>query len=240
MYGKETLAKVVKALKVRVSYWTRQGIENIKPCISAGNRKIGRVMNVSLAPIMTCANCKECKHLCYDIKACLQYFNVLDARARNTALIWSGKGGREKYFSAIRAAISRRHKHKFFRWHVSGDIVDLEYFAEMVAIAKENPGFTFWTYTKAYFIVNEYVKRNGGSIKAAIPENLVVMFSEWDGMPMINPFGFPIFSCKLKNGNKNRTAESFEQMYKCPGNCDICKESRRGCIGGENTYADEH
>lgn len=56
MYGKETLTKVVKALKARVSYWMRQGVENIKPCISAGNRKIGRVMNVSLAPIMEGGN----------------------------------------------------------------------------------------------------------------------------------------------------------------------------------------
>ena len=64
--------------------------------------------------------------------------------------------------------------------------------------------------------------------------------SEWDGMPMDNPYNMPIFSCKLKNGNKNRSAESFAKMHKCPGNCDICKASGHGCVVGESSYADEH
>lgn len=234
MYSTESIIKVVSKLKARISYWKRQGSDKIHVCISKGNKKIGRVMNVSLAPIITCANCKECKKLCYDIKACLQYFNVLDARARNTALVMID---REKYFSEIREAIGRRKKNKFFRWHVSGDIIDIEYLIEMVSIARENPDFTMWTYTKAYFIVNEYCKRYG---KDSIPENLVIMFSEWDGMPMINPYHFPVFVCRLKAGNKNRRPEEFESMYKCPGNCDVCKAAKRGCIGAENTYVDEH
>jgi len=233
-YSTTTLTKVIRNLKARISYWKRQGIEAIKVCISSGNRKIGRVMNVSLAPIITCANCKECMHFCYDIKACLQYFNVLDARARNTALVMIC---REKYFTAIREKIARRKKNKYFRWHVSGDIVDIDYLKEMIAIAHENPDFIFWTYTKAYFIVNEYCKRYG---KETIPANLTIMFSEWDGMPMINPYLFPIFACKMKDGNKNRSVESFEKMYLCPGNCDICKESRRGCVVGEDTYTNQH
>ena len=239
-YSTTTLTKVIRNLKTRISYWKRQGIDAIKVCISSGNKKLGRIMNVSLAPIITCANCKECKRLCYDIKACLQYFNILDARARNTALVQLGEAGRAKYFGAIRKAISRRRTNKYFRWHVSGDIPDIAYLAEMIAIARENPDFIFWTYTKNYFCVNAYVERNGGSKEAAIPENLIIMFSEWDGMPMINPYSFPVFSCRLKDGNKNRTAESFETMYKCPGNCDLCKAARRGCIGGEDTFVDEH
>lgn len=234
MYSNATIIKVVGQLKDSINYYSTKNSENITISISCGNKKIGRVLNVSLAPIITCANCKECKHLCYDIKACLQYSNVRDARSRNTVLATKY---RDIYFSAIDEKLSRRRKNKYFRWHVSGDIIDLDYFCRMVDIARKHSDFVMWTYTKAYFIVNEYCKRFG---KDSIPSNLVIMFSEWDGMDLINPYNFPIFSCRLKDGNKNRTAESFEQMFKCPGNCDICKESHRGCIKGEDTYVDEH
>lgn len=126
------------------------------------------------------------------------------------------------------------------RWHVSGDIPDYDYLERMIKIAIDHPDFLFWTYTKNYFVVNEYVKNHSGDRFKAIPENLVIMFSEWDGMPLINPYNFPIFTCKLKEGNKNHKPEYFDGLYKCPGNCDICKGIKRGCIAGENTYADEH
>lgn len=202
--------------------------------ISQGNSKIGKVMNVSLAPILTCANCSECLKLCYDIKANIQYGNVLKARARNTVLALEHE---DRYFQTIRYALGKRHKNKYFRWHVGGDIPTYSYFENMVQIAKEYPDFTFWTYTKNYGIVNLYVQKHG---RDAIPANLTIMFSEWDGMRIVNPYRFPEFSCKLKDGNKNHDASYFEKLYKCPGNCDICKAAHRGCIAGETTYADEH
>lgn len=237
MYSKESLIKVVSQLKEKIAYYKTMETDKYVICISSGNRKIGRVLNVSLAPIITCANCSECSKLCYDIKACLQYENVRDARARNTVLALYH---RNEYFEAIERKLSKRRKNKYFRWHVSGDIIDIDYLDNMVQIARRHPDFIFWTYTKAYFIVNEYVKRHGGNIENAIPSNLTIMFSEWDGMAMVNPYGFPIFACRLKDGNKNRTAESFETMYKCCGNCDVCKTIKRGCIIGESTYVDEH
>ena len=236
-YSNATIVKVIGNLNNAINYYSRKSEDEIKICISCGNKKIGRVKNVSLAPIITCTNCKECKHFCYDIKAVLLYGNVLDARARNTVLALQHP---EKYFGKIRKSLNKHCKHKFFRWHVSGDIPSMEYFEEMIAIAKENPDWLFWTYTKNYYLVNAYVKAHGNSKENAIPENLIIMFSEWDGLEMVNPYQFPIFSCKLKDGNKNRTEKSFEQMYKCPGNCDVCKEIHRGCIKGEDTYADEH
>lgn len=237
-YKIDSIKKMLTIAKEYETKLNQTEIDNIKMCISSGNRKIGKVMNVSLMPVMTCTNCKECMFLCYDIKACLQYPDtVIDARMRNTVLL---RRDRKEFFKRIEDKISRRKKNKFFRWHVSGDIIDIDYFSEMVAIASRHPDFKFWTYTKNYKVVNEYVRTHGNNIKAAIPENFSIMFSEWDGMPLDNPFNFAIFSCKLKEGNKNRSAESFNTMYRCPGNCDICKKSGRGCIGHENTYADEH
>ena len=114
----------------------------------------------------------------------------------------------------------------------------MDYFERMLQICRNHKDFKFWTYTKYYTIVNLYCDKYG---RDAIPENFSIMFSEWDGMFLDNPYNFPVFSCKLKNGNKNRTEQEFNNMYKCPGNCDVCKTGKgHGCIIGEDTYCDEH
>ena len=77
-----------------------------------------------------------------------------------------------------------------------------------------------------YNIVNEYCDRYG---KESIPANLSVMFSEWRGMPMVNPYHFGEFRALYAN------EEIPENTYYCPGNCDICKANSRGCISNENT-----
>ena len=60
------------------------------------------------------------------------------------------------------------------------------------------------------------------------------MFSEWRGMPMSNPHGMPEFKVVFKDD-----AEKPRGFY-CPGNCDICKNSKRGCVAGETVYCNEH
>lgn len=228
MYSEKSLRKVIKLMKEHGKMLAKIPVEDIKMAISKGNRKIGRVMNVSLPPLLSCANCSGCSKLCYDIKACLQYPDtVIDARMRNLTIL---QKDRDEYFRRIDTAISRRRLHKFFRWHVAGDIIDADYFARMVDIARRHPDFKFWTYTKNYAVVNRWVDENG---RDALPANLSVMFSEWRGMPMDNPHGFPEFRVVFKD-------ETPPAGHYCPGNCDICKEKNRGCIVGETTYCMEH
>lgn len=237
MFKNETIEKIRVSMCNIMNEYKGKTPDEIPLAISGGNRKIGRVMNVSVAPLLTCI-VSPCFLYCYDVKACLQYKNVRDARVRNTVLALYYP---EIYFGRIREKIARRRSNKYFRWHVGGDILNAAYFAEMVAIARDFPDFTFWTYTKKYAIVNDFIAKNGGNKAAAIPGNLHIMFSEWDGMELVNPFGLPIFTCRLKDGNKNHAPEWFpENCYKCPGNCDICKAAGRGCLAGENTFADEH
>lgn len=239
MYSIDTLRKVMMDARDLFDRYTVMNTKDIRLCVSKGNRKIGRVLNVSLMPIMTCGKrCKYCKGICYDIKACVQYKNVLDARVRNTVLAIHH---RQEYFDRIEGIISRRRANKYFRWHVAGDILDYNYFENMVRIAKNHPDFTFWTYTKQYEIVNSYCEQNGGA--SAIPGNLSIMFSEWkvsDGVgnytviPFENPYNFPVFAVRFHG-----EAEP-ENMYKCPGNCDVCKTLGRGCPFRESAYVDEH
>ena len=235
MFSIESLKKVLRIAKDFEKILINMNTDDIEICISDGNEKIGKVLNVSLMPIVTCCNCSECKFLCYDIKACLQYAKtVILARMRNTILY---RRDPEKYFSLIRKKLKNRRKNFYFRWHVAGDIPDAKYFAEMVKIANEFSNFIFWTYTKNYKVVNDFVRKNG---KNAIPGNFHIMFSKWDGVKMENPFNFPMYACKLKNGNKDTSEEEFKKMFLCPGNCDVCKAINRGCIKGENTFVHEH
>lgn len=231
MFKENTIIEVRRDLKAAVSAYMAKSAHEIPVCISNGNRKIGKVMNFSLAPIITCGKqCKYCQYYCYDVKACKQYPNtVIDARARNTALM---RMDRDYLFSAIDAKMSRRKTNKFFRWHVAGDIVDMDYFVRMVDNARRHPDFVIWTYTKQYHIVNEYCEKYG---KDSIPSNFTIMFSEWRGLPMVNPFGFPEFRVIFKGEETPK-----DVTWVCPGNCDICKACHRGCVANETTHAHEH
>ena len=229
MYSKESISKVIRQMKETERKYSPWPISQIKMTISEGNRKIGKTLNVSLPPIMTCANCSECKYLCYDVKACLQYPNtVIDSRVRNYVILMKD---RNEYFNRIQTALNKRKANKFFRWHVAGDILDIDYFDRMVKMARANPGYKFWTYTKNYTVVNEWIKNNGG--KPSVPSNLSIMFSEWRGVEMVNPYGFGEFRVVFKDEEK-------PEGFYCPGNCDVCIKSGRGCIANETVYCNEH
>lgn len=233
-YKQETIRKVTYNLAAAVRNYKVLADENadaVKLAISKGNMKIGLVMNVSLAPILTCGHaCKHCQGYCYDVKACCQYPNtVVDARARNTVLAIYH---RDEYFSRIDKAMSRRRKNKYFRWHVAGDILDADYFDRMVDNARNHPDFVIWTYTKQYHIVNEWIANNGN-----LPANFHVMFSEWRGLKMENPYGMPEFRVVFKD---DAVKPDPRCNHYCPGNCDVCKKTGRGCIAGETTYCNEH
>lgn len=235
-YKKETIQAMIEKANELIDYYMVMSVDEIRLCISEGNDKIGHTRNVSLMPILSCGNCKHCMKFCYDVKACVRFTDTtLAARVRNWVLFLKD---RDAYFAMIEKALRPRIRHKYFRWHVAGDIVDEDYLAHMVAIAERHRDWKFWTYTKMYHVVNHYCDTHGG--KSAIPSNLQIMFSEWDGVALDNPYGFPIFTVKMKDGNKNHAPEYFDTLYKCPGNCDICKRTCRGCIAGEDTYNDEH
>ena len=230
-YKAETIRKLLRLFDETIDWYL--GMPELPGiCISTGNDKIGHVLNVSQPPIRTCANCSGCSKICYDVRDCLRFTNTtLDARVRNYVLLMRD---RDEYFRLIDQRMSRRRKNKYFRWHVGGDIVDYDYFDRMVKNARNHPDFVIWSYTKNYALVNKYVREHGGSPELAIPANFTIMFSEWRGMPMDNPYNFPEFRVVFKDD-----AVKPRGFY-CPGNCDTCKKLNRGCIAGEITYCNEH
>lgn len=228
----ETIKKIVAALVLYLNMYMamlKRG-EKLAISVSEGNSKIGRTMNVSLAPVITCGNCKECKYFCYDVKACCQYDNVRKARAKNTAIF---QFSRDEFFRQVWEKMSHKRTNKYLRFHVPGEIVDNDHLEWFIKTARRFPDFRIWTYTKMYHIVNEYVRTHGGD-RSCIPENLVIMFSEWKGLPIVNPYGFPVFRCI----SEDETVP--EGLHKCPGNCNACKEGKTGCIYGMSSYVFLH
>lgn len=232
-YSPETLTKFVEKANATISKWMQETF--ITAVMSKGNRKIGHVLNISIMPIITCANCSGCRHYCYDVKACCQYTNVMEARAKNTALL---RKDRDEYFRQIDRAMSRRRRNRYMRWHVGGEIPDYNYFERMVANAWNHPEFeSIWTYTKQYYIVAEYIRTHGNDPKVAFPDNFHVMLSEWRGMPMYNPYGLPEFRVVFRD---DENKPNPDEVHFCPGNCDECKRNHEGCVVGQTTYAWDH
>lgn len=227
-YSNKTIKKVVFLLKMWLKFYKLLPYNKLKVHISKGNTKIGKTHNFSLPPILSCSNCSGCSHFCYDISSCLRYENVQKARTENLAMMQKDM---TKTFELIDIYISTRRANKYFRWHVAGDILNYDYFCNMVEIAKKHPDWLFWTYTKVYGIVNLYCDING---KDAIPDNFSIMFSRWNGMPMSNPYNFAEFTCIQEGMNIP------ENQWKCPGKCDICINAKRGCPVNENAYVFEH
>ena len=237
-YSKAAISAYADKVRTEITGLEKLNINDLTVIISRGNSKLGKTLNVSLLPIFDCGNCAQCAPECYDIKACLRFKNVLRARTINS-FIWENDP--EKFFADIRKTLDSVKDNKFLRYQEAGDIPNTRYLEDMIKIAVDYPDFTFWTYTKMYALVNDYVRTHGGSRAAAIPANLSIMFSPWTGCPMDNPFNFPVFAVRMPNPEDNDyTQEEFNAMFHCPGNCNYCKAARRGCIAGESTWNDLH
>lgn len=183
----------------------------IKISISNGNRKMGAVPSVSLPPVITCASGCKCAEKCYAAKLCRFRSTVRAAYQRNFDALKADMGG---YFAQVKAAAVVT---RFFRFHVSGDIPDLNYLDRMVKLAEELPGTKFLAFTKRYRLVNNFLQWS------QLPANLQIVFSEWPGMAMDNPHNLPVAHVIFKG-------ETPADEWKiCGGNCAECGACGVGC-----------
>jgi ferredoxin len=183
-----------------------------KVSISQGNQKMGAIPSVSLPPIVTCKNCGTCAKKCYAAKLCRIYPSVKKAYDNNLAIL---KEDRNAYFAQIKASAMMT---KYFRFHVSGDIVDTDYLNRMCKLARELKGTQFLAFTKNYEDVNEYFKNHRK------PQNLKLIFSlPFDGCSINNPHNLPTAAVILKG---NQPKDNYKV---CGGNCSECACKGVGC-----------
>ena len=191
----------------------RKNIDNIHVTISKANSKMGAVASVSMLPFLTCpSRCgSTCGMKCYAAKLANLRQVVLKSYANNTAIAVMKP---DMYWKEIDKACSGI---KYFRFHVSGDIINAQYLQHMVQIAKNHPGTEFLAFTKRYEIVNDYLNEH------RLPTNLHILFSGWTNLTPDNPHALP-------ETNVIEHGKEPEEAWKiCSGNCFNCAKAGTGC-----------
>ena len=199
---------------------------NLTVSISKGNSKMGAIPSVSLPACITCNPSAPCFKLCYAAKITRLYKTVKTAYENNLNIL---KSDPVLYWQQVKQGAQMA---RYFRYHASGDIPNIEYFNNMVALACELPNTNFLAFTKQYYIVNQFLN-NGG----VIPSNLKVIFSNWGAWKCENPHNLPECEIILKG------SEPAPDWKICGGNCTECACAGIGCWelkNGETIAIYEH
>ena len=221
-----------KAITNCKEYMSQYNGDSLEIHISAGNAKLGAIMNISLPPVTTCHNCSSCKHYCYAVRSYNRFTDTAAGWNENYMLFLTDP---DRYFNDISKAVKTQ---RFFRWHVSGDIVNHNYFMGMIKVAIENPKVEFLAFTKAYQIVNAAIEAG-----AVIPSNLHLLFSAAPGVDMPNPYNIPECHINFADPAQNTYCGGAEYEYHCTGNCTECAINGCGCFflkPGDVTIINQH
>ena len=195
--------------------------------ISPGNSKLGKIPSVSLPAVVTCREC-ECQDKCYARKLERLRPAVRNAYQHNLDVLNSDP---DTYWREVEASIMMS---RFFRFHVSGDIPDSAYFDRMAEIAERNQHCQILCFTKKYEIVNNYISDNW-----VLPDNMHLVFSAWDNLPLDNPYELPVAYVRFRDGH----TDAPEGAVDCSGNCTECATTDGGCWSlqkGESVVFNEH
>lgn len=208
-YNEKTLAKFAAAFNEAKA--ALDNGEALRVHFSASNIKMGAVASVSTLPFLTCpAVCRHtCGAYCYAAKIANLRANVRKCYAENTVLALFRPS---QYWAEIRDYVRGV---RFFRFHVSGDIINKAYFAEMVKTAESAPHCEFLAFTKRFDAVNAWIADNG-----EMPCNLHILFSGEENLKPENPHALPETTIYEKG-----TAPADDWKL-CGGNCFEC-----GCRG---------
>jgi len=195
---------------------------------SDGNSKMGKIPSVSLPAKKTCREC-ACWAKCYAAKLERLRPAVRNAYQNNLDVLLQDS---ESYWREVEAQIMLS---RFFRFHVSGDIPNMDYLTHMVEIAERNQHCQILCFTKKYELVNKYMEHGATLIR----DNLHIVFSAWPGLEMINPYAFPEAHVLFRDG----TTTAREDATPCGGNCAECAVTDSGCWvlkRGEQVVFKEH
>ena len=195
--------------------------------ISPGNSKLGAIPSVSLPSVLTCRVC-ACQKKCYARKLERIRKSVAAAYAHNLNILQNDP---DVYWREVEAAIMMS---RFFRFHVSGDIPDMDYLIHMVDVSARNQHCQILCFTKKYEFVNEFIEKHG-----PLPNNLHMIFSGWVGLEMVNPFSLPEAHVRYRDVSTTAAPGATD----CGGNCTECAVTDGGCWSlkaGEQVVFKEH
>ena len=171
--------------------------------ISTGSSKLNSIPSISLPPIKTCSTQIMCKSKCYAIKSYIRFPDVRNAWDRNYNLFLDNP---KKYFHEIDSYL-KLYLPKYFRWHISGDIVNSDYLQEVLTIANNHKKTNFLLYTKKYYLLPTIIKK---------PSNLEIVLSVWLDQEIPN-YNYPLAFTQRKEDKKRKNT------IICEKNCTDCK-----------------
>lgn len=189
----------------------------MKDIITYTNAKFGNMIaQVNMPMGISCNPDAPCFKGCYCNKGNMNYKNIKKAHKDRYDLY---KEDGKKFFEKINSELYFRPS-RFFRWHSSGDIVDMDYLDGMCKVARKNRETQFLCFTKQYKIVNEYFNTHRK------PKNLIICLSSWGSWIPENPHNFPTAWVQLG-------METDELIPKdaniCGGNCAECINTSEHC-----------
>jgi len=205
-----------------------KGLFRMNVKISAGNSKLGSIPSVSLPSGVTCIADCDCGKKCYAKRIERLRKSVRLAYQHNYQLL---NNSPDIYWREVEASIMMS---RFFRFHVSGDIPDIDYLNRIFEIANRNRHCEILCFTKKFDIVNTYLE----SI-TWYPPNLHLVFSGWRNLEMSNPYELPEAHVRYKDGYTTAREDAIE----CNGNCTECAMVNGGCWSlkrGEQVVFNEH
>lgn len=174
---------------------------------------MGSIKSISMPRIQTCAPGVPCAKTCY-----VSHFDwrttVRNAYDNNLNLWLSDPDGFEVQATAA------AYGSYYFRWHVSGDIVDMNYLKMMCRVADKLQRTQFLAFTKKYDLVNSFLTSGN-----KIPSNLHILFSSWPNYNMNNPYNLPVAYVSFKDG----TCEAPADANECSGHCEDCAYAGKNC-----------
>lgn len=135
--------------------------------------------------------CDGCEKFCYAINGARQHHNsVLPSVIKNLVLYRMDPERFEKelneQLSTYKAPNDANGSpvEKVFRWHASGEIEDRDYLDMMMRIAEKNPTVLFYSYTKRFSWIKDYLDIHGD-----FPSNFTWNLSVWEDN--LKESGFP-------------------------------------------------
>lgn len=153
--------------------------------ISSGNIKMGDISSISLPAVVTCRSDAPCFAKCYARRMENLRPNVRTAWTRNLDIYRTNPSS---YWLQLRAYCSMVTA---FRFHVGGDIPDIQYLEGMIKLARDCKNCQFLAFTKRAEWVNDKISALKKQ-KKALPKNLHIVISNWGSWTLPNPYGLPV------------------------------------------------
>ena len=184
----------------------------MKVNLSKDNSKMGKVMSVSLPPILSCGAGLPCFKGCYAAKLARLRPNVRASWENNWRMVMTDRGA---YFMQIADAIEAKTP-DLFRWHVAGDMPDYNYMGGMLYMAERFSDTRFLAFTKKTDLLSLFIKE-----RRKMPTNLSVVVSMWPGFEVPKPV-LRRFPTAWMNDPKNPDPRIPANAVECGGNCEKC------------------